>query len=77
LDNVSFTEKQLKPSVEKEEKFVVKSIIDKRKMNGRLEYKVWFKGYLKKDAEWIPRKTLVEDGFLMDLKDFENGLKQN
>jgi hypothetical protein len=77
LDNVSFTEKQLKPSVEKEEKFVVKSIIDKRKLNGRLEYKVWFKGYLKKDAEWIPRKTLVEDGFLMDLKDFENGLKQN
>jgi len=61
INNASFTEAQLKPSEAKQEEFKVKGIIDKRKVNNKVEYLVQWKGYKKEDNTWEPRKTLMED----------------
>lgn len=60
--NVSFSEKELIPSKEETEKYVVKNILDKRKVKNRIEYLIHWKGELKKDATWVARKQLLEDG---------------
>jgi hypothetical protein len=76
IDNASFTEAQLKLSKEKEDKYVVKEIIGKRQRNKKLEYQVWWSGYLKKDATWESRDKLVEDGFEPEFKEYEDSLKK-
>lgn len=55
LENVSFTEQQLKLAVgHAEEKYVIKAIIGQRKIKGEMKFLVWWQGYLKKDATWEP-----------------------
>lgn len=61
IKNVSYTDKQLRPSKEKETKYDVKSIIGERQRNKKKEYLVWWKGYLVKDATWEPEQKLEED----------------
>jgi hypothetical protein len=66
MANVSFTEKQLKPSTEKESKWIVREIIDKRTVKRKIEYLVWWKGYPKAESTWEPQSNLIDDG----LKDY-------
>lgn len=61
ITNASFTEPQIKPSEAKQEVYKVKAIIDKQKVGNKIQYKVWWKNYLKVDATWVDRKTLMED----------------
>lgn len=71
MKNVSFTEKQLRPAKETDSKYEVKQILDKKKMKGKIHYLIWFKGYKKKDAEWLPRTQLIEDGLKNLLDEFD------
>jgi hypothetical protein len=71
MANVSFTEKQLKPSTEKESKWIVREIIDKRIVKKKNEYLVWWKGYPKDEATWEPEKSLIEDGLKDLIEEFK------
>ena len=63
IKNVSYTEKQLRKAdpKEKQEKFIVKEIVGKRTRKKKVEYKIWWKGYLKKNATWEKRSELMKD----------------
>lgn len=61
LPNVSYTDKELKPSTATEQKYVVKDIIGKKGRGNQIKYKVWFKGEKKSDAQWIDGNQLLED----------------
>ena len=69
--NVSYTAEELKPANDENEKFAVRKIIDKKKVKGRIYYLVWFKKELKKDAVWISRKDLIEDGVKESINEYE------
>ena len=73
IENASYTEKQLKAaeSTEKETKYRVKRLIDRRTRNKKIEYLVWWVGYLKKESTWEPKKQLIEDGFQQEIDDYE------
>ena len=64
--NVSYSENELKPADKNEEYFLVREIIDKKKIRGKTFYLVWFKRELKKNSSWISEENLLEDG----LKDY-------
>ena len=74
IQNVFFHPKQ-----EKQEKWEVKKIIDKRIVNKKVQYKIWWKGFLKKDSTFENKETLLEDLGEQRLnnliKDYENSLK--
>jgi hypothetical protein len=82
MENVSYTEKQLKKAKGKQNTnqtlFEVKRIIGRKKVgkgkNIQYNYKVWFKGYKKADATFINEKSLREDdlGKWIDEYDAEN-----
>ena len=59
--NVSFTEKQLLPAKEEAAKFIIQKIIGKKIIKKQVYYLIWWKGYLKKDATWESKKSLLED----------------
>ena len=62
LNNVSFTEAQLRFAPdEDQEKYEIKKIIGERTRNKQKEYLIWWKGYLKKDSTYEPEKQLIED----------------
>jgi len=61
--NVSYTEAELKPSEEQAEKYIIKKVLDKRKIEGKTHYLIWWKGYLKKKATWEPLEELIKDGY--------------
>ena len=72
--NVSYAEYELKPAIEKVEKFVVKEIIDKKVEKGKIFYKIWWKNYLKKNATWEKREEIIKD--IKDLiMDFDKSKK--
>lgn len=75
--NVSYTEAELKPAKEEEqdEKFIVRKILNKRTIKKKVQYLVWFKGDLKKDAIWIAKEQLIEDGLEDVLKEFDQNKK--
>ena len=72
MDNVSYSAKELKRSYETESKWIVNQIIGKRTVNKEKQYKVWWRGYLKKDATWQTAKSLIEDGLQEYIDDFED-----
>jgi len=74
--NVSYTGTQLQKSNEKNSKFVVKQIIDKRKHKGKVEYKVWWKGYPKASASWESRVKLIEDGLQSKINEYNKNNKK-
>jgi len=74
--NVSYTATQLQKSNEQESKFIVKQIIDKRKHNGKVEYKVWWKGYTKASASWESRVKLIEDGLQSHINEYNKNNKK-
>lgn len=61
LPNVSYTERELRPSVETEQKYVIKDIVGKKGRGNQIKYKVWFVGYKKAEAEWIDGNQLLID----------------
>lgn len=69
--NVSYTAEELMPANDKNEKFAVRKIIDKKKTKGKIFYLVWFKKELKKNAVWISRKNLLEDGIKESIDEYE------
>lgn len=76
LPNVSFSSDDLIPSKNKEETYLVKSIWGKKVQNGTTYYKVWWKGYLKKDSTFEPVNKLIEDGFKKEIETFESTNKK-
>jgi len=64
MSYVSYSASELKASDEKDDYYRVKRLLDiKQDDDGNNIVLVWFKGYLKKDAEWIEEEQLREDGF--------------
>lgn len=71
IKNASFSEFELIASKEKETKFKVKKIIGKRKNKNKIEYLIWFDKQLKKNAVWLPKKQLLEDGLGKEIKAYD------
>jgi hypothetical protein len=74
LDGVpraSFTEAQLLKVDEDETKHEVRKIIDKKIINKRVHYLVWWKNDSKKNATFESRTNLVKDGFTKEIRAFE------
>jgi transposase InsO family protein len=69
---VSYTEDELLETGEEESKYNVRQIWDKKTTKGKVYYKVWFKGYLKKNSEWLLKENLIEDGLEDDIEAYEN-----
>jgi hypothetical protein len=71
MPHVSFTDSQLIPSTKEDNYLSVKKIIGKKTENKKLYYLVWFKGELKKQALYLSKDNLIEDGFEDEIKEFE------
>jgi hypothetical protein len=71
VPNVSYSEYELIPSEQTQTTFKVKQILEKKKVKNRIHYLVWFRGDLKKNAVWLPRTQLIEDGVGEMLKAFD------
>lgn len=76
IKNASFTERQLKPSQETVEKFVVSKIVDKRKRKGKWEYLIRWKGMKKNDDTWETEESLLEDGLHDYIDDFNGSSRK-
>ena len=63
LPNVSYTEEELMvaPKTETKEKHIVKEIIGKKKIQNKVYYLVWWKGYKKTESTWEPATELKKD----------------
>ena len=72
--HASYTEDELMKAKETESKFAVNKIIGKKGVGRTIYYKVWFKKYLKKDSQWITKKSLIDDGFEDEIKAFDESL---
>ena len=70
--NVSYAESELLPAKEKVEKFIVRQIIDKKTVNKKVFYKVWWKGYKKADSTWELKSDLIKDGLQEYIDEFED-----
>ncbi|RZK24983.1 MAG: transposase [Flavobacterium sp.] len=68
MPEVTFYEEELKPSDQTEETYIVKGLLDKKKVKKLTYYLVWYQGYKKSDATWEPETALIEDGmeYLID-----------
>lgn len=73
LKNVSYTASELMKSRQTEETQVVKQIIGKKSIKGKIHYLVWWRGELKKQATWEPRMNLIEDGLKNMLNEYDRG----
>lgn len=71
MKNVSFTEAELMPSDETEQKWTVKKIIGKKTEKNKIFYLVWWKGYKKAESTWEPKSELVKDGLQEYIDEFE------
>ena len=54
---------------------MIKNIRDKRKVKGKVEYLVHWKGYLVKESTWESKEQLIEDGAHEYITQFEDELK--
>jgi len=76
FNNVSYTDTEIKKADnEKEEKYIVKEIIDKKVEKKIIYYKVWWKTYLKKNSTWEKEQSLLEDGLENHIKAFKKKKK--
>ncbi len=72
ITDASFSENQLMKSKEKEPKFVVQKIIDDRKIKGKVEFLIKWKGYANKDNTWEPLDKLIKDGLKDEIDEYLN-----
>jgi hypothetical protein len=63
IPNVAYTEAELRtvPENKQVQKYVIKQILAKKKILGKMHYLVHWKGYPKNEATWEPEETLLED----------------
>lgn len=63
ISNASYLDIQIMPAKkeEKESKYTIMKILQKRTVKGEEQFLVWLKGYLKKHATWVTGKSLRED----------------
>lgn len=73
--NVSYDEAELMPAKEKEEKYIIHKIIDKKIIKGKVHYLVWWKKYNKSDSTWEPKTNLLEDGAHEYIDEYEDSIK--
>ena len=78
IENVSYTEQQLKPATgfkTNETYYVVDRLVDRQNVGTKAKpiynYKVWYKGYKKADAEFVSEKSLIEDGFQDEIDEYD------
>jgi hypothetical protein len=71
-NNVSYTEVELKPSKEQSEKYVIKKILGKKKVNRKVYYLIWWDKHLKKNATFEPETELIKDGLKSLLDEYNN-----
>ena len=76
VPNVSYAEAELKKSDEKEEKWVIQQIRDKRTVNKKVQYLCKWKGFKVADSTWEPKEKLIEDGLEDMIKEYESSLKK-
>jgi hypothetical protein len=76
IDNVAYTQDELMLAKEKEAKFAVKKILDRRSRNKQIEYLIHFKKELKKNASWQPKQNLIEDGLEKELEEFDKNFSK-
>jgi hypothetical protein len=72
VKNVSFTENELKPAPTQDNKYVVREILEKKMINKKPHYLIWWKGYKKSESTYEPEKNLIEDGFKDMIDDFNS-----
>ena len=70
IPNASFSEFELIPSKEKETKYKIKEILQRKVIKKIPHYLIWWFNYLKKDATWEPEYKLIEDGLSKWITDF-------
>jgi hypothetical protein len=71
MPHVSYSLYDLKLSKNQgDDTFIVRKVIDKRVVNKKNQFLVWFKGYLKKDAMWLDEKQLIEDGVKDEIDEY-------
>ena len=70
IPNASFSEFELIPSNEKETKYKIKEILQRKVIKKIPHYLIWWSNYLKKDATWEPEYKLIEDGLKDWITDF-------
>ena len=73
-ENVSYAESELLRAKEQdqEERYEVRKIIGKKSIKGKTYYLIWWKGYLKKDADYILGSELRKDGLGELLDEYDN-----
>ncbi|CAM9745380.1 unnamed protein product, partial [Ectocarpus fasciculatus] len=72
FEKASYTEAELMSAEDDDEnKFNVREIWDKRKVKNDTQYRVWFKGELKKESLWLSKSELIKDGFEDEIKEFD------
>jgi hypothetical protein len=76
LPSVSFTAKQLLGAKRKEKTFLVREIIGREVRNGVMYYKIWWKGFLKRDATFERATQLIDDGMVDYIKAFNEKLRE-
>lgn len=76
LPNVSYAEAELLPAKEKEEKFIVNKIRDKKIEKQKVYYLVQWKGKKVKDSTWEPKDNLIEDGLEEYIQEYEDKKKK-
>lgn len=73
-NTVSYGERELIPSSQKEIKYIVKEIIGKQIVAKKIFYKIWWKGYPKAEASLEPAESLMKDMPLL-IAQYEADLK--
>ena len=56
-----------------EEEYIVEKILDKKKTNGIMKYKVKWEGYSENECTWEPRENLSNVKYLIE--EYENSIK--
>lgn len=75
MPNVSYAEAELKKSNNSAETWILKKIIDKKIVKGKVYYLCWWRKYLKKDSTWESRKNLLEDDCKNYINEYEKSIK--
>ena len=77
LPHVTCTgEELIKVNEPKEDTYEVREIIDHKTVNKKRFYKVWWRGYLKRDSAWELESDLIQDGLSDYIEFYENKRKK-
>ena len=77
IPNVAFAESELmKAPQESASKYVVEKILNKKVKDGKLFYKVKWKGYKISEATFEPMDILIKDGLKNMIDEYEQSLKK-